>query len=227
MLLHIPQILTSAERQQVRDLIDAGHWQDGRKTAGPQAAQAKNNQQLATGEPATQAAQAIVLSALARHPLFLSAALPRRIFPPQFNRYGGASNHYGNHVDGAVMTVQATGERVRSDVSCTLFLCEPGSYEGGDLVIEDTYGSQRIKLPAGDMVIYPSTSVHRVEPVTQGHRIASFFWVESMVRSDEQRRLLYDFDMALMSLRAELGEAPSCVKMAGTYHNLLRMWAQT
>jgi PKHD-type hydroxylase len=227
MLLHIPQILTPDERQQVRDLIDAGQWQDGRKTAGAQAAQTKNNQQLAVGEPGTQAAQAIVLGALARHPLFLSAALPRRIFPPQFNRYGGASNHYGNHVDGAVMTVQATGERVRSDVSCTLFLCEPDSYEGGDLVIEDTYGSQRIKLPAGDMVIYPSTSVHRVEPVTQGHRMASFFWVESMVRSDEQRRLLYDFDMALMSLRSELGEAPACVRMAGTYHNLLRMWAQT
>lgn len=227
MLLHIPQVLTAAEKKQLRTLIDAGTWKDGRQSAGPQAAQAKNNQQLAVGEDSTKAAQAIVLGALARHPLFLSAALPRRIFPPRFNRYGGTSNHYGNHVDAAVMTVQATGERVRSDVSCTLFLCEPDSYVGGDLVIEDTYGSQRIKLPEGDMVLYPSTSVHRVEPVTQGHRIASFFWVESMVRSDEQRRLLYDFDMALMSLRSELGETPACVKMAGTYHNLLRMWAQT
>ena len=200
---------------------------DGRATAGTQAVQAKTTEHQVPGTATAQAAQQVVLQALNRNALFFSASLPRKIFPPQFNRYGGATNHYGDHVDGAVMHVAANGERVRTDVSCTLFIADPSDYEGGELVINDTYGQQRLKLPAGDMVLYPSTSVHRVEPVTQGHRVASFFWVQSMVRSDEQRRLLFDLDMNLLRLRQAHGETAPMVGLSGTYHNLLRLWAET
>ncbi|HEX5372539.1 MAG TPA: Fe2+-dependent dioxygenase [Aquabacterium sp.] len=227
MLLHIPQVLTPEELRTVRATIDAGTWIDGKRTAGTQAVQAKNNEQLSQTSEEARATQAVITRALNRNATFFSAALPKRLYPPQFNRYGGDSNHYGNHVDGAVMYVKGTGERVRSDVSCTLFLADPADYDGGELVIEDTYGNPRIKLAAGDMVLYPSTSVHRVEPVTRGQRLASFFWVESMVRSDEQRRLLYEMDMALLQLRNEHGETDSAVRLSGTYHNLLRMWADT
>jgi len=157
--------------------------------------------------------------------MFFSAALPKRIYPPMFNRYGGLHNTYGNHVDNAIRYSVQAGQRVRADVSCTLFLANPKDYEGGDLVIEDTFGEQRVKLPAGDLVLYPGTSVHRVEPVTRGHRLASFFWVESMVRSDEQRRLLFDLDMNLMRLREQHGENGPAIGLTGSYHNLLRMWA--
>ena len=227
MLLHIQNVLTPDELRTIRATLDEAAWRDGRATAGPQAGQAKNNEQLPPDSEGAQAVRALVLRALNRHALFFSATLPKKIFPPQFNRYGGQTNHYGDHVDGAVMHTASTGQKVRSDVSCTLFLAHPDDYVGGELVINDTYGSQRIKLPAGDMVIYPSTSVHRVEPVTDGQRVASFFWVESMVRSDEQRRLLFDMDMALLRLRADHGECASAVKLTGTYHNLLRMWADT
>ncbi len=226
MLLHIPSVLTPDELRTVRATIDAGEWRDGRRTAGGQAMQVKNNEQLSQDSEGARAMQSLITRALNRSALFFSAALPRKLYPPLFNRYGGDSNHYGNHVDGAVMHVPGSAERVRSDVSCTVFLSDPDEYEGGELVIEDTYGSPRIKLPAGDMVIYPSTSVHRVEPVTRGTRVASFFWVESMVRSDEQRRVLFDLDMSLVGLRERLGEDPACVRLTGTYHNLLRMWAQ-
>ena len=167
------------------------------------------------------------MAALNRHDVFFSAALPKRVFPPLFNRYAGSANAFGNHVDNAVRFVPGgQAERVRTDISCTLFLSEPDEYDGGELVVEDTFGAQRIKLGAGDMVLYPGTSVHRVEPVTRGARIASFFWVESMVRSDEQRRLLYDMDTHLMRLRGSIGEAdPAVVGLTGTYHNLLRLWA--
>jgi len=167
------------------------------------------------------------MTGLNRHQMFFSAALPKSVFPPLFNRYGGDANAFGSHVDNAVRFVPGTqGQRVRTDVSCTLFLSEPGEYDGGELIVEDTYGEQRVKLPAGDMVLYPGTSVHRVEPVTRGHRIASFFWVESMVRSDERRRLLFDMDHHLMRLRASVGETePAVIGLTGTYHNLLRMWA--
>ena len=225
MLLHIPDVLTSDELRTLRSLLDEAAWRDGRTTAGSQAVQAKNNEQIATGTDTAQAAQQLVLQALHRNPLFFSAALPRKIFPPQFNRYGGETNFYGDHVDGAVMHVAATGEKVRTDVSCTLFIADPTDYDGGELVINDTYGQQRVKLPAGDMVLYPSTSVHRVEPVTRGHRVASFFWVQSLVRSDEQRRLLFDLDMNLMRLRDAHGESGPMVGLTGTYHNLLRLWA--
>jgi len=227
MLLKIAEVLTPEALEQARDLLVQAPWQDGRATAGKQAAVVKNNQQLAPGSEQIRALQALVLQALERHPLFFSAALPKRVLPPLFNRYAGASNAYGSHVDQAVRYVPGSSQRVRTDISCTLFLSEPDDYEGGELVISDTYGDQRVKLAAGDLVLYPGTSVHRVEPVTRGARLASFFWIESMVRSDEQRRLLYEMDMSLMRLRAEHGESESAVQLTGTYHNLLRMWADT
>lgn len=227
MLLHIHNVLTHEELRTVRATLEAGAWQDGKTTAGTQAVAAKNNEQLSQATDESRAVQSLVIRALNRHAMFFSAALPKRIYPPLFNRYGGNTNYYGKHVDGAVMYVRGSGERVRSDVSCTLFLSEPDEYDGGELVIDDTYGSQRIKLAAGDLVLYPSTSVHRVDPVTRGQRVACFFWVESMVRSDEQRRLLFDLDMNLMKLRQEQGESEVAVALSGTYHNLLRMWADT
>lgn len=225
MLLHIPDVLTSDELRAMRDSLDVAQWDDGRKTAGAQASHAKNNEQLPSSAPEFRALQATVMGALNRNASFFSAALPKKVYSPQFNRYGGDTNSYGAHVDGAVMHVRATGERVRSDISCTLFLSQPDEYDGGDLVIEDALGSQRIKLPAGHMAVYPSISVHRVEPVTRGHRVACFFWVESMVRGNEQRKLLHDMDLNLMRLRTALGETDSAViGLTGTYHNLLRMW---
>lgn len=225
MLLSIPDVLSPDEVQSLRALLDQGVWRDGRATAGGQAIHAKQNEQLRTDSEAAQAAQERVLQALNRCALFFSAALPHKIFPPQFNRYSGEANTYGDHVDGAVMHVARTGDKVRSDVSCTLFLTDPADYEGGELVVQDTYGTRGVKLPAGHMVVYPSTSVHRVEPVTRGARISSFFWVQSMVRRDEQRRLLFDMDMNLLRLRQQ-GENPMTVGLTGTYHNLLRMWAE-
>ncbi|WP_157270840.1 Fe2+-dependent dioxygenase [Azohydromonas aeria] len=227
MLIHLRNVLSAEDVRRARALLDGADWRDGRATAGAQALASKNNQQLPQGGEASRALQALVLGALERHALFFSAALPKKIFNPLFNRYGGETNFYGQHVDNAVMHSRASGQRVRSDVSCTIFLAEPEEYDGGELVIDDTYGSRKVKLPAGDAVLYPSTSVHGVAPVTRGHRLASFFWVESMVRSDEQRRLLFDLDMALMRLRQREGETPEAVALTGTYHNLLRMWADT
>jgi PKHD-type hydroxylase len=227
MLLHVRQVLTADELRQARAILARANWGDGRVTAGVQSAQAKNNQQLAQDSAEAKALQQIVLGGLNRHAVFFSAALPKRVFPPLFNRYGGAANAFGNHVDNAVRFIPGTlGERVRTDLSCTLFLAEPADYDGGELVVEDTFGAQRVKLPAGDLVLYPGTSVHRVEPVTRGHRVASFFWLESMVRSDEQRRLLFDMDSHLMRLRERVGETdPAVIGLTGTYHNLLRQWA--
>lgn len=230
MLLKIPQILDAAGLARARQLLAAAPWADGRKTAGRQAAQVKNNEQLQPGGEAHRELQALVLQALEGHPLFFSATLPKRVLPPLFNRYAGATNAYGSHVDQAVRYLPNSGsgtQRVRTDISCTLFLSEPADYDGGELVIETSFGEQRIKLAAGDLVVYPGTSVHRVEPVTRGERLASFFWIESMVRADEQRRLLYEMDLSLMKLRGELGETPELVQLTGTYHNLLRMWADT
>ena len=227
MLIRIPEVLSADELAQARLILTEAAWKDGKSTAGTQALQAKNNEQLSQDSPESERLRALVLKALERHPLFFSAALPKKIYPPLFNRYGGDTNYYGNHVDGAVMQARQTGQRIRSDVSCTLFLAEPDDYDGGDLAIEDTYGTQRVKLAAGDMVLYPSTSIHRVEPVTRGHRVACFFWVESMVRSDEQRRMLFDLDMNLLRLREAYGESSYLVNLTGTYHNLLRMWADT
>lgn len=227
MLLKIPQILDAAGVARARDLLAAAPWADGRSTAGRQAAQVKNNEQLVPGSEPHRELQALVLQALERHPVFFSATLPKRVLPPLFNRYTGATNAYGSHVDQAVRYLPGGVQRVRTDISCTLFLSDPADYDGGELVIDTSFGEQRVKLAAGDLVVYPGTSVHRVEPVTRGARLAAFFWIESMVRGDEQRRLLYDMDMSLMALRSERGETPELVQLTGTYHNLLRMWADT
>src|SRR5689334_10723742 len=227
MLLHLREVLEADGIRRLRELLADAPWTDGRVTAGVQSAQAKNNEQLPQDCEAARAGQQIVLAALNRHHLFFSAALPKRVFPPLFNRYAGAANAFGDHVDNAVRYLPGgQAERVRTDVSATLFLADPADYGGGELVVGDTFGAQRIKLPAGDMVLYPGTSVHRVEPVTRGARMASFFWIESMVRSDEQRRLLHDMDLHLMSLRQSVGETdPAIIGLTGTYHNLLRQWA--
>lgn len=228
MLLHVRKVLEPDEVKRTRAILDQAEWVDGRVTAGVQSAVAKKNEQLPQQGQHTRALQDLVLAALGRHATFFSAALPKRVFPPLFNRYGGASNSFGNHVDNAIRFVPgARHERVRTDISCTLFLADPDEYDGGELVVDDTFGEQRVKLPAGDMILYPGTSVHRVEPVTRGYRLASFFWVESMVRSDEQRRLLFEMDEHLTTLRGQHGEDGAAIGLMGTYHNLLRMWADT
>ena len=227
MLLHIPDVLTPAEVGHAQALLADAPWADGRPGAGVQAAQVKNNEQLAHDSTTANEIRAMVLRGLDRCPLFFSAALPKKVFPPRLNRYGGDSNFYGNHIDGAVRYMPESGQRVRTDVSCTVFLNEPTDYDGGELCIADTYGEQAIKFPAGHMVLYPGTSLHQVKPVIRGHRLACFFWVESMVRSDEQRRLLYELDMNLLGLRTRHGETDETTGLTGTYHNLLRMWADT
>ncbi|WP_024300212.1 Fe2+-dependent dioxygenase [Methylomicrobium lacus] len=225
MLIQIPEVLSSDELAQCRALLAGADWADGRLTAGTQSAKVKQNLQLPELSAASLAARKIVLAALNRNALFLSSALPKRIFPPLFNRYEGDYNTFGNHIDNAVRTCADSGVRVRTDLSATLFLCDPDSYEGGELVIEDTYGEHAVKLAAGDMVLYPGSSLHRVEPVTRGARLASFFWIESMVRETERRRLLFEMDMAILELRETQGDIPPAVNLTGCYHNLLRMWA--
>jgi PKHD-type hydroxylase len=229
MLLRIPQVLSPEELDRAQQLLAVAPWDDGRITAGSQSAQAKRNQQLPEGCETTERLQQLVLAGLERHGVFFSAALPKQISPPLFNRYGGAANRFGNHVDGAVRYLRNGAGAVRTDISCTLFLADPLSYDGGELMVEDTYGEHRVKLPAGDLVLYPGTSVHRVEPVTRGYRLASFFWIQSMVRSDEHRRLLYDMDIHLRRLRSEGGPGESDASVIGltsTYHNLLRLWIE-
>ena len=226
MLLHIPDLLSADEVRQARQLLEGAPWADGRESAGPQAAQVKNNQQLPHDAPAARAIRSLVLAGVERNPLFLTAALPKKIFTPRINRYGGDTPCYGAHVDNAIRFT-ADGERVRTDVSCTVFLSDPDEHEGGELQVQDTYGSRGVKLPAGHAVLYPGTSIHQVTPVTRGCRLACFFWIESMVRSDEQRRLLFELDMTLMRLRERHGETDEAVSLTGTYHNLLRMWADT
>lgn len=236
MLLRIPQALTSGELAQVRQLVMSADWADGRITAGSQSGAVKNNLQLPEELPAAQQARQIVSVALARNPMFITGALPKSVYPPLFNRYGGEANNFGNHIDNAVRTHPATARHVRTDISSTLFLSDPTSYDGGELVVQDTYGEQRIKFDAGDLVMYPGTSVHRVEPVTRGERLACFFWIESMVRQDDQRRLLYEMDMAITALRQKdldsrtgdvnQTEEAEVVRLTGCYHNLLRMWAE-
>ncbi len=227
MLLRVPQVLNADELRQARQILAAAPWADGRITAGEQSAQAKNNHQLPESCAETQQLQALVRRGLERHPLVFSAALPKQVSPPLFNRYGGQANSFGNHVDSSVRYLPGGAGRVRTDISCTLFLAEPDEYDGGELMIEDTFGQHQVKLPAGDLVLYPGHSVHRVEPVTRGYRLASYFWIHSMVRSDEQRRLLFDMDMHLISLRSRYGETDAAViGLTATYHNLLRMWLE-
>ncbi|ANE54275.1 Fe2+-dependent dioxygenase [Methylomonas sp. DH-1] len=226
MLIEIPEVLNADELNQVRTILADAAWADGRITAGSQSAQVKNNWQLPEQSEQSAAARAVLLAALNRNALFLSAALPKRIFPPLFNRYEGEHNTFGNHIDNAVRHCPVTGQRVRTDLSATIFLADPDSYDGGELVIEDTYGQHAVKLAAGDMVLYPGSSLHRVEPVTRGARVASFFWLESMVRETERRRLLFEMDMAVLQLRNTGGDSEPVVNLTGCYHNLLRMWAE-
>src|SRR5450830_200804 len=226
MLLHVPEVLKPNELNQIRALLKQADWADGKITAGTQSAQVKRNIQLPeTSEYAEQARQ-IVLKALARNGLFFSAALPKKIYPPLFNQYREGMD-FGAHIDNAVRTHAISGMHVRTDISCTLFVAEPESYEGGELVVEDTYGHQRVKLPAGDMVLYPGTSLHHVTPVTSGARLACFFWVQSMIRDDGQRTLLFDMDAAIISLRQQIGDTAAVIRLTGNYHNLIRMWADT
>ena len=230
MLLTLPDILSPSESQRARQLLQSAPWTDGSESAGRQARAVKNNQQLPHDCEAATTIRALVLNGLNRSALFFSAALPLRIFTPRVNRYGGGANTYGPHIDNAIRLKGNDGgqtEYVRTDVSCTVFLNDPDDYEGGKLTVNDTYGSQAIKLPAGHAVLYPGNSLHEVTPVTRGHRLACFFWVQSMVRSDEQRRLLYELDMNLLGLRSQHGETPETTALTGTYHNLLRMWAST
>ena len=242
MLLHVPEVLSASELQRVRAILSGGEWADGRITAGPQSASTKNNLQLPDDCPASLQARALVLGALGRSALFFTGALPRTIYPPLFNRYGGTANAFGNHVDNAIRQVRGSQrdtqhgrdtqngieskQWVRTDLSATLFLAAPSEYDGGELMIDDTYGSHSVKLPAGDLVLYPSTSLHRVQPVTRGARVASFFWIQSMVRDDGQRTLLFDLDLAIQRLGADDAAGhPALVQLTGVYHNLLRRWA--
>ena len=226
MIVTIDPLLTSEELTHTRALLASARWSDGRLSAGAQAALAKNNQQLADDEPAVAPLQRLVLQALSRSATFFAAALPLKILPPFFNRYAGAANTYGAHVDGA-MRQAPDGRYVRTDLSATLFLSDPDHYDGGELLIDDTFGTHRIKLAAGSLVLYPSSSVHQVTPVTRGERLASFLFMQSMVRDDSRRRLLYEMDMALLRLRESIGETGPVVQLTGTYHNLLRQWADS
>jgi PKHD-type hydroxylase len=224
MLLRIPQLLPADSLARCRALVNEANWVDGRVTAGTQSAAVKRNQQLDEASLAAREAQRIVLGALGNNGLFLSGALPNRVFPPLFNRYETGMD-FGSHVDNAIRTHVPSGQHIRTDVSVTLFLSSPDEYDGGELVIDDTFGSQSIKLDAGDAILYPASSMHRVLPVTRGARVASFFWVESRVREAERRRLLFEMDSAIVAVRAREGESEAAVKLTGCYHNLLRMWA--
>ncbi|WP_295803216.1 Fe2+-dependent dioxygenase [uncultured Microbulbifer sp.] len=224
MLLEIPEIFTPQQAAEMKAALLQAEWVDGRVTAGHQSAQAKQNRQLPENSPVARECGERILKALPQSGLFMSAALPQRVFPPLFNRYEGGE-HFHNHVDNAIRRLP-TGGQIRTDLSCTLFLSEPDEYEGGELLIDDTYGAHKVKLPAGSLVLYPSTSLHRVTPVTGGSRICSFFWLQSLVRDDGQRTLLFDLDMSINRLRQELGDHEAIVAQTGVYHNLLRRWSE-
>jgi PKHD-type hydroxylase len=224
MLLTIPDVLTAADVRRAGQIFQEAEWVDGRVTAGHQSTQMKDNLQLPEGSPAARELGGMIVSALEQNPLFISAALPARVFPPLFNRYEGGQS-FGTHVDNAIRQVTGTPHRIRTDLSATLFFAAPGEYDGGELVVEDTYGTHSVKLPAGHMILYPATSLHRVQPVTRGARIASFFWIQSMVRDDGARTLLFDLDLAIQSLGGATPPNPVAVQLTGVYHNLLRRWA--
>jgi PKHD-type hydroxylase len=220
-LLAIPDVLTSDQVAQARQILDQADWVDGRVTAGHQSARSKDNMQLPEDHPASRQLGEMILTSLGANALFISAALPSRVFPPLFNRYQGGQS-FGTHVDNAIRQVTGTGHRIRTDLSATLFLSHPDEYDGGDLIVEDTYGTHAVKLPAGHMILYPATSLHHVRPVTRGARLASFFWVQSMVRDDGARTLLFDLDTGIQRIAQE----PASVQLTGVYHNLLRRWAE-
>ena len=224
MLLHIERVLTEAQIARCRILLDEAKWVDGRETSGHLAARVKHNRQVDEGTPEAREMGNIIVSALERTPLFMAAALPLRVFPPLFNRYEPGMT-FGAHVDNAIRQVAGSPLRVRADLSATLFLSAPEEYDGGDLVVDDTYGAHSVKLPAGDLILYPATSLHRVQPVTRGVRLASIFWVQSMVRDDGERGLLFDLDMAIGQVSEAQPDHPGVVALTSCYHNLLRRWA--
>ena len=225
MLITIPDVLTPAQIAEARRLLASAEWVDGRVTAGHQSAQAKNNMQIPEGSPVAQQVGETILQALGQNALFVSAALPMKVFPPLFNSYSGGQN-FGTHVDNAIRHVKGTSHRVRSDLSATLFLTPPEEYDGGELIVEDNFGLHSVKLPLGHMVLYPSSSLHRVEPISRGRRVSSFFWIQSMIRSDAQRTLLFDLDNATQRVNQDMPTNPAAVQLTGIYHNLLRQWAE-
>jgi PKHD-type hydroxylase len=224
MLLRLPDVLTVEQVAQARRLLDSTEWVDGRVTAGHQSIKAKDNSQIPENHPVARELGEMILTALNNDALFIAAALPARVFPPLFNRYQGGQA-FGNHVDNAIRQMRDSSFRIRTDLSATLFLAEPDEYDGGELVVEDNYGVHTVKLPAGDMILYPSTSLHHVRPVTRGARVASFFWIQSMIRDDGQRTLLFDLDTSIQRLTADVPDHPATVQLTGVYHNLLRRWA--
>jgi PKHD-type hydroxylase len=225
MMLHIPGVLTREQVADMRRRLDASQWVDGRATVGIQGARVKQNRQLPDNSPLGLELGQIILQALANNPLFFAAALPLRTCPPLFNSYAGGE-HYGAHVDGSMRRIPGSGQWLRTDVSSTLFLSDPDEYDGGELVVTDQYGEHEVKLPAGDLILYPSTSIHRVQPVTRGARVCSFFWTQSMVRDDARRGMLLELDQTIQSLRAKVGDSPEMVSLTGHYHNLLRQWSE-
>jgi PKHD-type hydroxylase len=225
MIIHVPEVLSAEQLAHVRKVLDAAKWVDGRVTAGYQSALVKNNQQLAEDSAEARELGDLVMRALERCPLFITASLPLRVFPPLFNRYSGGMG-FGAHLDNSIRQVPGTNLRIRTDVSATLFLSAPEEYDGGELVVDDVYGSHSVKLPAGDLVLYPASSLHKVTPVTRGARVASFFWVQSMVRDDGQRSLLFDLDISIDQIRQELPDHPAVVGLTNCYHNLLRRFAE-
>jgi PKHD-type hydroxylase len=229
MLLAIPDLLTAEQVLQARQILDSAQWIDGRVTAGHQSSRSKDNLQLPESHPAAAQLGEMILEALGQNALFISAALPQRVFPPLFNRYQGGQS-FGTHVDNAIRQVPGTPHRIRTDLSATLFFAPPDEYDGGELVVEDTYGVKSVKLPPGHLVLYPSTSLHHVKPVTRGSRLCSFFWLQSMVRDDGKRMLLFDLDQGIQRLARDLPDnrsvAQSTVQLTGVYHNLLRQWAE-
>ena len=225
MMLHVPQVLNAAQVAECRRLLDAADWADGKSTVGEQGALVKRNRQLSELSPAGRQLGEVILNALARNPLFFSAALPLKTVPPLFNRYE-EGEHYGAHIDGAVRAVPGSSHFIRTDLSSTLFLSDPADYDGGELVVYDTYGAHSVKLPAGDLVLYTSGSLHRVNPVTRGARVSSFFWTQSMVPDERHREVLFRLDQNVQKFRAKLGETDETVALAGHYHNLLRMWSE-
>ena len=225
MLIHIPGVLAQQQVADFRAQLKQADWVDGRATVGAQGALVKRNRQLAIENPLARNLGEIILKAIYHNPVFMSAALPLRTAPPLFNSYAGGE-HYGLHVDGAIRLVPGTNLSLRTDVSSTLFLSEPDEYEGGELVVQDTYGSHEVKLPAGDLILYASTSLHKVEPVTRGTRVCSFFWSQSMVRDDWQRSMLYELDLTIQQLRQQVGDNEQVLNLTGHYHNLLRQWSQ-
>jgi PKHD-type hydroxylase len=224
MVLQIPDVLTAEQVAEARRMLQSAQWVDGRVTAGHQSARTKDNLQLAEDHPVSRQLGEVILNALSRNALFVSAALPLRVFPPLFNCYRGGQS-FGNHVDNAIRQSRTSGSTVRTDLSATLFLTEPDEYDGGELMVEDTFGVHSVKLPAGHMVLYPASSLHKVTPVTRGSRISSFFWIQSMLRDDGERTLLFDLDTAIQRLTLDLPDHPAAVQLTSVYHNLLRRWA--